>query len=84
MVHTIKENDQPAVVPCARPGAGRAGRVAHRQPGGAHRPAHPGRLRGGRRHLVGARGHAEEPQAFKAGLYNLALRFPQVVLVPTW
>jgi 1-acyl-sn-glycerol-3-phosphate acyltransferase len=32
----------------------------------------------------GARGHAEEPQAFKAGLYNLALRFPQVVLVPTW
>ena len=32
----------------------------------------------------GTRGHAEEPQAFKAGLYNLALRFPQVVLVPTW
>jgi hypothetical protein len=28
--------------------------------------------------------HAEEPQPFKAGLYNLALRFPQVVLVPTW
>ncbi len=32
----------------------------------------------------GTRGHAEEPQAFKAGLYNLALRFPGVVLVPTW
>jgi 1-acyl-sn-glycerol-3-phosphate acyltransferase len=32
----------------------------------------------------GTRGHAEEPRAFKAGLYNLALRFPQVVLVPTW
>jgi 1-acyl-sn-glycerol-3-phosphate acyltransferase len=32
----------------------------------------------------GTRGHAEEPQAFKAGLYNLAQRFPQVVLVPTW
>ena len=30
----------------------------------------------------GTRGHAEEPQPFKAGLYNLALRFPQVVLVP--
>ena len=24
------------------------------------------------------------PQAFKAGLYNLALRFPDVVLVPAW
>ena len=32
----------------------------------------------------GTRGHAEEPQSFKAGLYNLALRFPHVVLVPTW
>jgi len=32
----------------------------------------------------GTRGNAEEPQAFKAGLYNLALRFPQVVLVPAW
>ncbi|MEY2952796.1 MAG: hypothetical protein RLZZ401_883 [Pseudomonadota bacterium] len=32
----------------------------------------------------GTRGYAEEPQAFKAGLYNLALRFPQVVLVPAW
>ena len=32
----------------------------------------------------GTRGHAAEPQAFKAGLYNLALRFPDVVLVPAW
>jgi hypothetical protein len=24
------------------------------------------------------------PQRFKSGLYNLALRFPQVVLVPAW
>ena len=32
----------------------------------------------------GTRGHAEVPQAFKAGLYNLALRFPEVVLVPAW
>ncbi len=32
----------------------------------------------------GTRGYAEEPQEFKAGLYNLALRFPQVVLVPAW
>ena len=32
----------------------------------------------------GTRGHAEEPQAFKSGLYNLAQRFPGVVLVPTW
>ena len=32
----------------------------------------------------GTRGHAEEPQPFKAGLYNLATRFPQVVLVPAW
>jgi len=32
----------------------------------------------------GTRGHAEEPQAFKAGLYNLALKFPNVVLVPAW
>ena len=32
----------------------------------------------------GTRGHADEPQAFKAGLYNLARQFPQVVLVPAW
>lgn len=32
----------------------------------------------------GTRGHEEDPQAFKSGLYNLAQRFPQVVLVPTW
>ncbi len=32
----------------------------------------------------GTRGNAEEPQPFKAGLYNLALRFPNVVLVPAW
>jgi len=32
----------------------------------------------------GTRGHAEEPQPFKAGLYNLATRFPDVVLVPAW
>ena len=32
----------------------------------------------------GTRGYAEEPQAFKAGLYNLAQKFPEVVLVPTW
>ncbi|HBH37874.1 MAG TPA: 1-acyl-sn-glycerol-3-phosphate acyltransferase [Curvibacter sp.] len=32
----------------------------------------------------GTRGHAEEPQPFKAGLYNLALKFPQIVLVPAW
>ena len=32
----------------------------------------------------GTRGNAEEPQPFKAGLFNLARHFPQVVLVPTW
>ena len=32
----------------------------------------------------GTRGHQEEPQAFKSGLYNLAHRFPEVVLVPAW
>ncbi|CAN5658677.1 lysophospholipid acyltransferase family protein [soil metagenome] len=32
----------------------------------------------------GTRGNAEEPQPFKAGLYNLALKFPDVVLVPAW
>ena len=32
----------------------------------------------------GTRGHTGEPQPFKAGLYNLALKFPKVVLVPAW
>lgn len=32
----------------------------------------------------GTRGNAEEPQPFKAGLFNLARHFPHVVLVPTW
>ena len=32
----------------------------------------------------GTRGHAEDPQAFKSGIYNLARRFPHVVLVPSW
>ena len=32
----------------------------------------------------GTRGNQEEPQSFKSGLYNLALKFPQVVLVPAW
>jgi 1-acyl-sn-glycerol-3-phosphate acyltransferase len=32
----------------------------------------------------GTRGNHEEPQAFKSGLYNLALKFPGVVLVPAW
>ena len=32
----------------------------------------------------GTRGHTGEPQAFKAGLYNLAQKFPQAVLVPAW
>jgi 1-acyl-sn-glycerol-3-phosphate acyltransferase len=32
----------------------------------------------------GTRGFTGTPQAFKAGLYNLALKFPQAVLVPTW
>jgi 1-acyl-sn-glycerol-3-phosphate acyltransferase len=32
----------------------------------------------------GTRGHGEEPQPFKSGLYNLARRFPEVVLVPAW
>jgi 1-acyl-sn-glycerol-3-phosphate acyltransferase len=32
----------------------------------------------------GTRGHSGEPQAFKAGLYNLARQFPGVVLVPAW
>jgi 1-acyl-sn-glycerol-3-phosphate acyltransferase len=32
----------------------------------------------------GTRGNAEEPQPFKSGLYTLAQRFPDVVLVPAW
>jgi len=32
----------------------------------------------------GTRGNQEEPQAFKSGLYNLAQKFPSVVLVPAW
>jgi 1-acyl-sn-glycerol-3-phosphate acyltransferase len=32
----------------------------------------------------GTRGNQEEPQSFKSGLYNLALKFPQVVLIPAW
>jgi len=32
----------------------------------------------------GTRGHLDEPQAFKAGLYNLASKFPSVELVPAW
>ena len=32
----------------------------------------------------GTRGNQEEPQSFKSGLYNLALKFPHVVLVPAW
>ena len=32
----------------------------------------------------GTRGFEEEPQPFKSGLFNLAQRFPNVVLVPAW
>ena len=32
----------------------------------------------------GTRGNQDEPQSFKSGLYNLALKFPNVVLVPAW
>ena len=32
----------------------------------------------------GTRGNQEEPQRFKSGLYNLAQKFPNVVLVPAW
>ena len=32
----------------------------------------------------GTRGNQEEPQKFKSGLYNLAQKFPNVVLVPAW
>ena len=44
-------------------------------------------LRGGDSLILfpeGTRGFADEPQAFKAGLYNLARQFPDVELVPTW
>jgi 1-acyl-sn-glycerol-3-phosphate acyltransferase len=32
----------------------------------------------------GTRGNEELPQRFKSGLYNLALKFPDVVLIPAW
>jgi 1-acyl-sn-glycerol-3-phosphate acyltransferase len=32
----------------------------------------------------GTRGHGDEPQPFKSGLYRLAQMFPQAVLVPAW
>ena len=32
----------------------------------------------------GTRVNQEEPQKFKSGLYNLAQKFPNVVLVPAW
>ena len=32
----------------------------------------------------GTRGEGEEPQAFKSGLYSLAVKYPHVVLVPAW
>ena len=32
----------------------------------------------------GTRGNQDEPQSFKSGLFNLALKFPHVVLVPAW
>jgi 1-acyl-sn-glycerol-3-phosphate acyltransferase len=32
----------------------------------------------------GTRGHGEEPQPFKSGLYYLAQQFPKVELVPAW
>lgn len=32
----------------------------------------------------GTRGHADEPQVFKAGLYNLAQKFPDIELIPAW
>ncbi len=32
----------------------------------------------------GTRGHGDDPQPFKSGLYRLAQMFPQVVLVPAW
>ncbi|NQW92831.1 MAG: 1-acyl-sn-glycerol-3-phosphate acyltransferase [Polaromonas sp.] len=32
----------------------------------------------------GTRGDQEDPKKFKSGLYNLAQKFPDVVLVPAW
>ena len=32
----------------------------------------------------GTRGNQDEPQSFKSGLFNLALKFPHVVLVRAW
>ena len=32
----------------------------------------------------GTRSNKGEPQPFKSGLYNLAMQFPQVQLIPTW
>lgn len=32
----------------------------------------------------GTRGFDDEPQAFKAGLYNLAKQFPSVEVIPVW
>ncbi|MBP8288201.1 MAG: 1-acyl-sn-glycerol-3-phosphate acyltransferase [Rhodoferax sp.] len=32
----------------------------------------------------GTRGYADDPSTFKAGLYNLAMKFPDVELVPAW
>lgn len=32
----------------------------------------------------GTRGSGEEPQSFKSGLYSLAMKFPDAVLVPAW
>ncbi len=32
----------------------------------------------------GTRGFEDEPQAFKAGLYNLAKQFPSVEVIPVW
>ena len=32
----------------------------------------------------GTRGHGDEPQPFKSGLFKLAQMFPNVVLVPAW
>ena len=32
----------------------------------------------------GMRGQQQDPLPFKSGLYNLAQKFPNVVLIPTW